>query len=89
MKVGSRIEVITGSLAYAPAASAVPVAPAAPDPAIAPPFKKAAAAAIPKRPAIHGIAIPQIAPVDSPLLLFFVTGVKIVLFLLDVGTALF
>ena len=79
MKVGSGIEVVTGALAYAPAAPAapatpaapaVPAAPAAPDPAIAPPFKKAAAAAIPRRPAIHGIAIPQIAPVDSPLLLF-------------------
>ena len=53
--------------------------------AIDPPFKNAAAAATPKRAAIHGIAIPQIAPVDSPLLLFLITGVIIELFLLDAG----
>jgi hypothetical protein len=47
--------------------------------AIAPPLTKAAAAATPKRAAIHGIAIPQIAPVDNPLLLFFETGITVLL----------
>ena len=37
-----------------------------------PPLHKAAAAATPIRAAQHGITIPQIAPVDKPLLLFFV-----------------
>jgi len=79
MKFGSGREGVTGAFANAPAA-----------PAIVPPFTKAAAAATPKRAAIHGIAIPQIAPVNNPLLLFFVTGRTIVLFLLDyVGAVLF
>ena len=36
------------------------------------PLHKAAAAAIPIRAAQHEITIPQIAPVDKPLLLFFI-----------------
>ena len=37
--------------------------------ATAPPLNNAAAAATPKSPAIQGIAIAHIAPVDNPLLL--------------------
>ncbi len=37
--------------------------------ATAPPLHRAAAAAAPTNPAIQGIAIAQIAPVDNPLLL--------------------
>ena len=36
---------------------------------MAPPLHNAAAAATPRSPAIQGIAIAHIAPVDSPLLL--------------------
>ena len=35
-----------------------------------PPLNKAAAAATPNNAATHGMTIPQIAPVDKPLLLF-------------------
>ena len=47
---------------------------------IEPPLHRAAAAATPKRAAIVGIAIAQIAPVDNPLLDFFGTSSSIVLF---------
>ena len=40
--------------------------------ATVPPLQRAAAAAAPTNPAIQGIAIAQIAPVDNPLLLLFV-----------------
>jgi hypothetical protein len=55
---------------------------------VIPPLTKAATAATPKRAAMHGITIPQIAPVDNPLLLFFEIGIT-VLYLLDSGKLLF
>ena len=44
------------------------------------PFNNAAAIATPKRAAMHGITIAQIAPVDNPLLLFLINGTIVELF---------